>query len=283
MQAMTTDRRKAAKDATKITTEIISVTPQIAAAWLDQNLNNRKVSGGVIGKYVSDMKAGKWKLTGDSIKFDTSNRLLDGQHRLHACVRSKSSFQTIVVYGLPPETQALMDLGKARSASDVMSMRGMHNTSCVQAACRVLLCERAGMDSIKAFAFSVPDILAVLDQHPKLVNYCFPPGKFPRGISVGQVAYISYVAAEKINQRDRAMAMLDVLKTGVPSYDGDPIHLYRERIMRTRDATERIRAEARWWTFKHCWNLFAVQEPVRVLRFDRTNPAIRGLNISKHL
>lgn len=263
-----------------ISTEIATITPETAKQWLGQNAKNRKMAAGTVQKYARDMKSGKWQLTGDSIKFDADNQLLDGQHRLQACVQADTAFQTFVVYGLPSQAQDVMDIGKVRRADDVLKLKGLHNATATVSALRILLSEREELSKANAHSYSTAQILAALEKHPKITRYLMPPGSLPRGISVGQVGYINYVASEFMKASGSAEAMISVLKTGVPAYPGDPIHAYRERIIRTNDSDAlTIKRESRWWTLKHAFNLFAKKEAVTNLRFGRDNCALAGLDI----
>ena len=62
-------------------------------------------------QYAADMKAGRWQLNGEAIKFDKNGHLLNGQHRLHAVVRADTTIQMLVISGLDPETRTTMDSG----------------------------------------------------------------------------------------------------------------------------------------------------------------------------
>ena len=95
-----------------------TITPQIAEAYLSTNENPRKVTWGWVYKYAEDMKNGRWKLSSATIAFDKHGNLKDGQHRLHACIKSGCSFQTLVVRGMEDGADAVVDIGKTRSASD---------------------------------------------------------------------------------------------------------------------------------------------------------------------
>jgi len=62
--------------------EIVSVTPDQASAWLATNAtNNRKISTTIVNQYARDMIAGRWEITGEAIKFDTTGRLIDAALR----------------------------------------------------------------------------------------------------------------------------------------------------------------------------------------------------------
>ena len=82
------------KDKSSIVPDDVLITPEIAEAWLTQNNNNRPVSAGVIRKYARDMRADKWLFTGDAIRFDKNKNLIDGQHRLMACIAAETPFRT---------------------------------------------------------------------------------------------------------------------------------------------------------------------------------------------
>ena len=52
---------------------------------------------------MMEMQDGKWRLNGKTICFDSTGRLLNGQHRLSAVVRSGVTLTTVVVRGLDPD------------------------------------------------------------------------------------------------------------------------------------------------------------------------------------
>jgi hypothetical protein len=77
-----------------------------------------------------------WGLTGDTIKFGNDGRLLDGQNRLSAGVRSGKSFRTHVVFGVDPALFGRMDVGKPRNAADILHIAGFKYASTLAAAIR---------------------------------------------------------------------------------------------------------------------------------------------------
>jgi hypothetical protein len=111
-----------------IKTEIITVTPELAAEWLKtKNTGNRPVTRSHVRFLASQMERGEWNFTGEAIQFSESGRLIDGQHRLHAIVDSKTSQSLLVVSGVPDSSQSVIDTGKTRSAGDVLSMNNVTN------------------------------------------------------------------------------------------------------------------------------------------------------------
>lgn len=103
-----------------------TITPALAQAMLQQSAElgacNRKVSQKYVELYANEMRANRWKLNGVAIKLDTDGRVLDGQHRLKACVLSGIPFQTIVMSGVENDTFDTLDCGRSRTPAQVLQM-----------------------------------------------------------------------------------------------------------------------------------------------------------------
>lgn len=103
-------------------TEII--TPQKAEEYLQMNLENRPVSKDTVAIYADMMKRGKWHLNGESITFTPEGELLNGQHRLKACVLAGVPFTSTVTRGIPKEEFKTIDCGRTRKMSQLIGMQG---------------------------------------------------------------------------------------------------------------------------------------------------------------
>lgn len=116
---------------------IIDIDPPSAEQiLLERNTGNRPRKPNKVEQFASDMAAGRWGLTGDTLKFAPDGRLLDGQNRLAACVRAGKSFRTHVVFGIDPELFGRMDIGKPRNAADILHIAGFKYASTLAAALR---------------------------------------------------------------------------------------------------------------------------------------------------
>lgn len=100
----------------------ILVTPAQAATWLRKTVANRPVSQATVAKYADDMRLGRWKYTGDTIKFDDAGNLMDGQHRLHAVVASKKEIVFAVVNEIEPQAFSCIDIGRSRKCGDLIGI-----------------------------------------------------------------------------------------------------------------------------------------------------------------
>ena len=98
---------------------IETITPQIAEKYLEHNYeNNRKISQAWVNQLASDMEADEFLLNPAPIAFADDGDLIDGQHRLWACVQSNRPFQARVSRGWDKETYKIIDIGKARRIAD---------------------------------------------------------------------------------------------------------------------------------------------------------------------
>lgn len=106
-----------------------TITPERAKELLDRTadagVNNRKASSKTVSRYADEIKNGKWKLNSESIKLDENGYVLDGQHRLLACIQANTPFQTIVMKGVPRDTFDTIDCGRARTGTQVLRMSGV--------------------------------------------------------------------------------------------------------------------------------------------------------------
>jgi hypothetical protein len=128
--------------------EVIKVTPSIAAEWLSKNINNRPLSKMRIELYSKDMESDKWHLTQQGISFDTDGNLIDGQHRLHAVIKSGKTVDFLVSFDLPPETKYYIDNGKARTLADNIHYIGKSDVTTIAALTIRILVYGAGRKAV---------------------------------------------------------------------------------------------------------------------------------------
>lgn len=122
---------------------LVAVTPYVAGMWLSKhNLLNRSQRERGKRDYSTDMREGNFQTNGASITFTRpylegedpdipAGRvvLLDGQHRLEACVASGETFLTYVGYGFDPQVRATIDTGIKRTYADTLRLRREKNSN----------------------------------------------------------------------------------------------------------------------------------------------------------
>ena len=106
--------------------EIANVDVERAMQLLALNTNNVPLREGTVRKYVRDMTNGLWvPETGEPILVDTENVLVNGQHRLHAIVRSGITVRMVIVWGVSIESRRVVDQVRIRPLIDVAHMNGI--------------------------------------------------------------------------------------------------------------------------------------------------------------
>jgi hypothetical protein len=119
------------------TSVVLDIDPSSAKQILEQrNHGNRPPKPNKVQQFSSDISNSRWGLTGDTIKFGSDGRLLDGQNRLSACIRANQTFKTHVVFNIDPDLFGRMDIGKPRNAADVLHIAGYSYSSTLASALR---------------------------------------------------------------------------------------------------------------------------------------------------
>jgi len=104
--------------AKKVVTEVVTITPAQASAWLKTSTGNRKIRTTHVQNIANAMKRGEWTVTHQGIAFDVTGALKDGHHRLTACAMSGVTIKSMVTRGLPVESTLALDIGASRSFGD---------------------------------------------------------------------------------------------------------------------------------------------------------------------
>lgn len=162
--------------ASKTTSKIETITPKKAQLYLESNTHNRRVREKTVDFYAKQMENGEWKVNGKNIVFSNEGVLLDGQHRLLACVRANTSFKTYVVRGAEDDCFGTIDQGITRTGGDIVGREGFSHANRKAAAVRVLLAMQEVDGVIEGYkpqlATKRPhlEILAAVMEHDDLLD-----------------------------------------------------------------------------------------------------------------
>lgn len=251
------------------------ITPETAARWLgEHNTNNRPIRKVSVDNIARDIAEGRWEVNGESIKIDIEGRILDGQHRLAACVKAGRPITSLVVRNLPAHAQATIDTGRARTASDALSIGGRRNTTTLAAAARLAL--QVELDDVDNRNFSPThgEIEAFIDANP-LIEYA---AEFASGVArrtdcpPSVVAYTAFALA-KIDIND-AFDFWTSCAEKVGLSVGDPVIALSNRFAEARRNKERLSKRAYLSAIYRAWNYRREGKPLRIIKI---NSAAGGL------
>ena len=246
----------------------------------EQNTQNyrKRLNNNHVEFLAREMSNNRWKLNGETIKFDTLGNLRDGQHRLAACVRSGKTLTTCVLKGLPLDgIDVTYDTGKARLASDLLEHAGFSNANALGAIIRLTLGYIASPNTACLnYKASNVEILNAAIANPEFATSCQlarPLARFAPGKLVG---FLNFVQTQLYGQ-GFADDFFTTLRTGDhDAGDGDPAWALREfytslrhgtdRKGRKRDALEILAITI------SASNYAVLERPVKFLRWQRFGP-----------
>lgn len=243
--------------------EVCTITPEMAAKMLENNPANRPIRKFHVEKIARDMKAGRWQVNGDAIRLNCDGSLIDGQHRLSACVMSATPFESVVISGLPSNVRATIDGGAKRSHGDRLNMLGTPQATTVSAALRIMSAIASNNTRARD---SDAELDAILAKHPGVVDSVRISFKAFEMLNakLGAVHYIGTF----LGRGQAADAFVEVFRHGIPTYQGDAAHALRERMIQHRGKITQYNGDDTLRALVQCWRHFQTKTPVKQIKFS---------------
>ena len=206
-----------------------TITPELANEWLASNDRNRPVKQNHVRNLAREMQEGRWKENGETIKRNGTT-LIDGQHRLLACIRAKTSFRSLVVEGIDSDVFDSIDSGICRSGSDTLAVLGEKNTKRLAASLIIVERYMTGTMETGTRKFSNSEIENLLLKYPKIRESVRRSDFNTRLVPPSLVSALHFL----FSQKDAHLADLFMQKMlkGNELEEGDPVYVLRERLVR---------------------------------------------------
>jgi len=115
------------------------ITPEYAKKLLLKNKVNRPVNKSNVAFLVSEILKGNFMYNGEPIIISKCGMLIDGQHRLNACVEAGVPIQANIVDDVDINSMTTIDTGRNRTAADVFSIKNIPDATFAAAFCNVTL------------------------------------------------------------------------------------------------------------------------------------------------
>jgi hypothetical protein len=116
----------------------VTVTPTLAQELLLKNTKNRTLSRNVVNRYAGAMSAGLWGEGDSAICLDSTGALINGQHRLVACIETGVLMVATIITGMPPESFRFIDRQAKRTFAQELKLAGVSNSSLMASVSRLL-------------------------------------------------------------------------------------------------------------------------------------------------
>lgn len=253
--------------------EFSTITPSTAREWLERNIGNyRAMKPGWVKSLAEDMRNGRWQENGESIKFDLDGKLVDGQHRLAACVRSNVPFRTLVVRGVADDVN--IDTGRSRNLSDLLRRRGEKNYAALSSVLRWVRGYENGTLRTVIGDGSPPtmqELLLVLDRNPLVRDSIATGGTAKHLAPIAMVSAFHFIFTSRSN-RETADLFFEKLTKGVDLAEHDPVYLLRQRLLRNVGAKAKLPRTELAALFIKAWNAWVNGRSLGILRWRGVGP-----------
>lgn len=250
-----------------------TINPAKAREYLRTNTQqNRALNGGRIKEFSEEMKSGRWQLNGEPIIFDRDGKLVDGQHRLVACIQADAEFTTMVVRGVAPESFQSIDTAGVRTRRDVLSIAGEKYRTQLAAGLRLLWEWERGRPfphgGSHGEMLTNTQVLDYLEKHPQM-RECAQYAASRKALSQLLPQSIVTVLAFVFSSKDSTMCwtFFEALESGANLHVHSPVRLLRERLVSNRGGKAKLPAyDLAALTIK-AWNAERAGREMRVLKF----------------
>jgi hypothetical protein len=265
----------------------VLITPAYAKKLLESNTSNRRLKTRKVAQYAEDMAAGRWKEdTGETIKISKTGRILDGQNRLHAIIKSGIAVYMHIVTNLEEEVFDVIDTGAVRSANDVFKIKDIKYETVLPAIIQFYnqLSNGSKLSDDSRVTNSV------------LLNQYYENEIFWQNITKQSMSW--YLAFAKILpptyiggfhayfyglNKDKATEFMSQLTTGI-GITNPTILVLRNKLIQDKLSNKKILPRIKVAYIIKAWNFFIKNQSVKYLRFDLERddyPVALSVNSSK--
>ena len=265
------------------------VTPEIAAKFIefvDETKQRRKLLW-EIAKLTRIFLEGQFQYNGDTLRFSSTGRLIDGQNRCHGCIKSGVPFLAIIVRELSDDAFGTIDQGVVRKFRDLLQFLQVPNTAAFAPVVAHILDYENGValggGGERATPISNDQRQAAMDRHPgigKAVKFVLANRDNNPGIANRRSSIIAaYYFASQSNQVLADSFVTGLLKGNDLTADS-PILALRNRLINSvkerKDKDARLStSEAALLIFK-ALNLHLGGAPTKLQVGGKTFPSVFG-------
>ena len=255
--------------------DYVLLTRELAEEYMTHNTGNRREKPVKQAGMVRDQLSGNWLQTGESIKFDRDGRMIDGQNRCRAVMTSGVPIPVLVIRGLDPESQGVMDSGTTRTSRDALYFAGIDSAKEVNAVANIHRAWKLGVlphaGSILAGTSRMTNSETVeyARQHPEVETAAIAAKSiYARGLRlpVGAIgaAIVEFSKIDPDACEDFFQRIVDIRTTG----HGDPIATLIKRVgeIKKLGSTHRLYESAALYLLFRTWN--ACRSGERITKFQ---------------
>ena len=274
----------------------VVITPGFAAKLLALNTNNRPVRNARLKKLTGVIKNGQWTFNyatvvlskanvpglRDGIVLDKDTEicgegvLMDGQHRLMACVNANISIETLLVCDLSPEAcvMATIDNTDPRDGADHLALRGENNAHVLASAIKIIINVERGFAIATKFSWTNGEIEDALEKHPSVrasvARFC---GRNNGSLLLPPSILSAFHYLFSAYDPELADSFMNRLVHGIELEPDSPVLLLRDRFIANRvSAKEKLTRNHVAALLVKTWNYERTGKTVKTLRYRDNGP-----------
>lgn len=174
-------------------TEEVVLTPAMAQEFLKVNVINRPLTRSIVDSWRAIYERGEYVKTHQGMAFSDTKLMLDGQHRCVAMAEMPEGFSVRmnVTFDLPEAAFSAMDVGRKRTASEVLR-ESQRLVECARFLARLYL----GRSNLVTPAYLVQFVDVIRGTHDRLVAFCPASTKMWTSGPVRAAAVMSVLAGQ---------------------------------------------------------------------------------------
>lgn len=256
--------------------DIETITPRIAEEYLRFAGINRSISEPAVVRYATAMEKGQWSLA-QPIIFDQYGKLIDGQHRLAAVVRSGIPQRFNVLRGI--DAIRHMDAGRPRRPADVLHMMGYKNAPHLAAITRAVMFKEANptvapiAQGSTTATVTIDDVVERVEADPELITVTRlitgPYKSFSRMLkSAATAGWFIYTLRKQMQDNELLGDFMAEIMGDIPSKDSSPAAVLYRTLNNARSNQRRLSKAERAAFLVKAWNAYYENREVSRLVYN---------------
>ena len=249
------------------------VTPEIAKNYLLNNDGNRRVSPPRLLMYCDDILNGRWKEdTGECIKISVTKKVIDGQHRLLAIVKTGIALNLHIALDVNDDVFDVVDTGKSRNATDVFKIANIkfeNSIPSIISTYNILLDNRKFGGQIHKSKTNA----MLLEQYYENELFWQNVAKKSHNwyLSFAKILTPSFIGGFFAYfyqlDKNKATDFINQLTTGI-AIENDVITMLRNKLMQDKMSQRKMPLNLKMALVIKAWNIFVKNKSIKQLKFD---------------
>lgn len=211
----------------------IRMTPEIAEALAARLMSGQRPKKKLhYAAMVRDVSAGRFVFNGQTVILDENGSLIDGQHRVDACIETGVTIDVLAVWGVPSDVRSTTNCSVKERGADILKRKSITSAAIFNGALNYLARYISG-NFRSTLVLSAREIEALADEHPGLQKSVLLASRC-RDVSAqpSALAFCHYVFS-RINE-EVADQIFEQLATGEGLKNGDPVFALRKKLIKNR-------------------------------------------------